>query len=378
MLGGLGRRCWYGSRRNMIYQLIHCFVCLVLDTLAAAGVATHEKDLEIALLRQQLRVLERKLDTKPHLSRPEKLMLVALSGRLERVTQRYRDWLRQYLLLVKPDTLLKWHRELVRRKWTFQSPDVGGRPRIDAELEMLIIRLVRENPSIGLTKIEDELLKLGYVVDRTTIRNVMRRHHLPPAPQRGRSSWRTFLNHYRTQMLACDFFTVETVTLQTVYVLFFIEMGSRRVHLAGCTTTPNSGWVTQQARQFLWCLGDESSSMRFLMHDHDTKFTAAFDNVFVSEGFEIVLTPFRAPKANAVAERWVRSVRQECLDHLLILNQRHLWKVVTEYTHYYTTARPHQGIPHQAPSPFQPTRKGPIRRRDILGGIIHDYYRNAA
>ncbi len=362
----------------MIYQLIHCFVCLVLDTLAAAGVATHEKDLEIALLRQQLRILERKLDTKPRLSRPEKLMLVALSGRLERVTHRYRDRLRQCLLLVKPDTLLKWHRELVRRKWTFQSPDVGGRPRIDAELEMLIIRLVRENPSIGLTKIEDELLKLGYVVDRTTIRNVMRRHHLPPAPQRGRSSWRTFLNHYRTQMLACDFFTVETVTLQTVYVLFFIEMGSRRVHLAGCTTTPNSGWVTQQARQFLWCLGDESSSMRFLMHDHDTKFTAAFDNVFVSEGFEIVLTPFRAPKANAVAERWVRSVRQECLDHLLILNQRHLWKVVTEYTHYYNTARPHQGIPHQSPIPFQPTRKGPIRRRDILGGIIHDYYRNAA
>src|SRR5579859_3638419 len=171
----------------------------MLDMLAAAGVAAHEKDLEIALLRQQLRVLERKLDTKPRLSHPEKLMLVALSSRLERVTQRYRERLRQCLLLVKPDTLLKWHRDLVRRKWTFQSPKVGGRPGIDAELEALIVRLVRENPRMGLTKIADELLKLGYVVDRTTIRNVMRRHHLPPAPERGRSSWRTFINHYRTQ-----------------------------------------------------------------------------------------------------------------------------------------------------------------------------------
>ena len=298
--------------------------------LAAAGVAAHEKDLEIALLRQQLRVLERKLDTRPRLSRPEKLTLVALSSSLELVTQQYGDVLRHCLLLVKPDTLLKWHRDLVRRKWTFQSPNAGGHPRIDSALEALIVRLVRENPRSGLTKIADELLKLGYAVDRTTIRNVMRRHHLPPAPERGRSSWRTFLNHYRTQMLACDFFTVETITLQTIYVLFFIERSSRRIHLAGCTATPNSGWVIQQARQLLWHLSDESASMRFLIHDRDTKFAAAFDNVFVSEGLEIILTPFHAPTANAVAERWVRSVRQECLNHLLILNQRHLWKVVSE------------------------------------------------
>jgi hypothetical protein len=145
----------------VIYQLIYCLVGLVLDTLAAAGVAAHEKDLEIALLRQQLRILERKLATKPRLSRPEKLMLVALSGRLERVTHCFRERLKQCLLLFKPETLLKWHRELVGRKWTFQSPNVGGRPRIDAELEALIIRLVRENPRIGLTKIGDELLKIG-------------------------------------------------------------------------------------------------------------------------------------------------------------------------------------------------------------------------
>jgi hypothetical protein len=183
----------------MIYQLILCFVCLLLDTLAAAGVATQEKDLEIALLRQQLRILERKANTKPHLSRPEKLILVALVKRLKVVSQSFHDRLGQCMLLVKPDTLLKWHRDLVRRKWTFHRRSVGGRPRIKAELEDLIVRLARENPRMGFDKIQGELLKLGYEADRSTVRNVIRRHPLPPSLKRGRSSWRSFLNHYRTQ-----------------------------------------------------------------------------------------------------------------------------------------------------------------------------------
>src|SRR5262249_51069563 len=202
-------------------------------------------------------------------------------------------------------------------------------------------------------------------------------HHLPPAPKRGRSSWRTFLNHYRAQMLACDFFTIETITLQTLYVLFFIELGARRVHLAGCTAAPDSAWVAQKARQLMWDLSDESVKMRFLIHDHDTKFSTAFDNVFVAEGIEIVLTPFQAPKANAVAERWVRSVREECLDHLLVLNQRHLGNVLAEYTAYYNAARPHQGLSQQAPIPLIVSHVGRVCCRDVLGGVIHDYYRQA-
>ncbi|MEP7289668.1 MAG: integrase [Chloroflexota bacterium] len=288
----------------MIYQLLLCFASLVLDVMAEAGVGAQEKDLEIALLRQQLRILERKVNDKSQLSRPEKLMLVALANQLKDVSQNFRDRLQKCLLLVKPDTLLKWHRELVRRKWTTQRPKVGGRPRIGEELETLIVRLARENPRLGFDKIQGELLKLGFEVDRSTVRNVMRRHHLPPAPERGRSSWRTFLKHYRAQMLACDFFTVETIDLQTLYVLFFIEMGSRRVHLAGCMAMPDSAWVTQQARQLVWHLTDCPQMMRFLIHDNDTKFSAAFDNIFASEGIEIVFTPFRAPKAKAVAERW--------------------------------------------------------------------------
>jgi hypothetical protein len=141
-------------------------------------------------------------------------MLVALADRLRGASQRCHSSLGQCVLLVKPDTLLRWHRELVRRKWTFQRPNLGGRPRIDTQLEAMIVRLARENSRLGFDKIQGELLKLGYEVDRSTVRNVMRRHHLPPAPKRGRSSWRTFLNHYRAQMLACDFFTIETIGLQ--------------------------------------------------------------------------------------------------------------------------------------------------------------------
>jgi hypothetical protein len=179
-------------------------------------------------------------------------------------------------------------------------------------------------------------------------------------------------------MLACDFFTIETVFLKTVYVLFFIEVGTRRVYLAGCTSQPDSAWVTQQARQLLWQLSDTDTPKHFLIHDRDTKFTASFETVFASEGIETVLTPYQAPNANAFAERWVRSVREECLDRLLIVNQTHLRRVLREYVDYYNTAHPHQGLQQQAPIPFRRgPATGPIACRDVLGGILHDYRREA-
>jgi len=329
-------------------------------------------------LRQQLRILERQSKTKPRLSHPEKLMLVTLATRLKTQTQRFQEVLGETILLIQPDTVLKWHRQLVRRKWTFQHPHRGGRPRLTFDVEALIVRIARENPRLGYDKIQGELLKLGFKVHPSTVQNVLRRHGLFPAPQRARSSWRAFLKHYRQQMLACDFFTVETVRLETLYVLFFIELGSRRVHLAGCTANPDRTWVTQQARQLVWQLDDDiQTPMGFLIHDRDSKFASSFDQVFISEGYEI-RTPFRAPKANAVAERWVRSVRQECLDQLLILNQRHLARVLKEYVHYYNTARPHQGLSQQTPIPLFRSKRGTIHCRDVLGGILHDYYRDTA
>lgn len=185
-------------------------------------------------------------------------------------------------------------------------------------------------------------------------------------------------------MLACDFFTVETIRLQTLYVLFFIEIGTRRVHLAGCTAHPTSEWVTQQARTIVWDIGeirdrdrDSELPIRFLIHDRDTKFTSSFDTVFASEGIESVLTPYRCPKANAFAERWVRTVRQECVDHLLIISQDHLRRVLLEYVNYYNHRRAHQGIGQRMPIPpteRQVATSGPVQCRDVLGGIIHDYY----
>jgi putative transposase len=177
---------------------------------------------------------------------------------------------------------------------------------------------------MGYDKIQGELLKLGYCLDPTTIKNVLRRHRRHPAPIRGATSWRTFLNHYRHQMLACDFFTVETICLKPLYVLFFIELDSRRVYFAGCTASPDTTWVAQQARQQVWQLNDETHPMHFLIHDRDTKFSRRFDSVFASERIKVIRTPFRTPQANAVAERWVQSVREECVDRLLILNQTHL------------------------------------------------------
>jgi len=181
-------------------------------------------------------------------------------------------------------------------------------------------------------------------------------------------------------MLACDFFTVETVALRRLYVLFFIELGSRRVHLAGCTTNPTGAWVTQQARQFAWTLSERSTPPRFLIRDRDSKFTRDFDAIFASESIEIVKTPAQAPKANAIAERFVRTVRTECLDHLLIIGRSHLERVLRIYLQHYTRERPHRGLalqPPEAPQLRSPP-SGEVERRDRLGGLIHEYYRAAA
>jgi transposase InsO family protein len=284
-------------------------------------------------------------------------------------------------VVFKPDTLLQWHRALIRRKWTLKRRRATGRPCIGTELETLIIQLANENPRWGYSKIHGELLKLGYSLGRSTVRNVLKRHKLLPAPQRTQrsSSWRTFPNHYHQQILACDFFTVETMWLKTIYVLFFIELGTRRVHLAGCTTNPTGAWVTQQARHLSWHIQDSALPKRFLIHDRDTKFPVAFDTVFAAEGVTIIHTPYQAPNANAFAERWIRSVREECLDHLLIVNETHLQRVLTAYVTYFNHSRPHQGLAQQTPVIPEPRPQlGRIHRRDVLGGILHDYYRAAA
>jgi putative transposase len=263
---------------RMVYCIFTHFLSFLLDVIMTACMSDRRKDLELLLLRQQLRILQRKQDHPRRLVRGEKLTLAILATKLIHLTTASRSQLAQIVVMFKPDTLLKWHRELVRCKWSFIERRVSGRPRLTAELTGLILQLARENPRWGYSKIHGELIKLGYVLGRSTVRDVLKRHRVPPIPQRGQSgsNWRTFLNHYKGQILACDFFTVETVWLKTLYVLFFIELGSRRVHVAGCTATPTGAWVTQQARQLSWQIQDGALPVRFLIHDRDTKFPAAF------------------------------------------------------------------------------------------------------
>jgi len=337
-----------------------------------------EKDLEILLLRHQLNILERKRNQIVRADRVDRMLLSVLADRLKLISGRSTSKLSDIIRIFQPETVLRWHRELVRRKWTSPHKHKGGRSPIDQELEKLILRLANENPRWGYGKIEREMLKLGFGVSRTTIRNILQKHAILPASVRGGSiGWRHLMAHYKEQLLATDFFTVETIRLRTLYVLFFIELDTRRVHISGITANPTGAWTTQQARQLIWNLEDEKAEYHFLLHDNDTKFTNRFDAAFCSEGLHVIHTPYQAPNANAFAERWVRTVREECLDHILILNETHLRRVLHEYVEgYYNVACPHQGMGQGIPLPRgQPVGSGAVQKRKMLGGIINDYYR---
>jgi transposase InsO family protein len=276
---------------------------------------------------------------------------------------------------ITPATLLRWHRRLVAKRWTC-GREVGRRP-LRREIRELVLRLARENPRWGYQRIVGELNGLGMTVSATTVRTWLRKAGLGPAGTRGGMTWREFLRAHRQSLLAVDFFTVETIWLQRLYVLFFIEVGSRRVDLAGCTPTPSAQWVTQQARQLTWTLAGRPESVRILIRDRDQKFTDGFDGVFLSDGIQIVRTPFRAPPANGVAERFVRTVRSECLDWLLVLNQEHLECVLRVFIDHYNGHRPHRALSLTPPQPICPPVPewggAPVQRHERLGGVIHEY-----
>lgn len=363
----------------MVWFMVMQVVSTLVESLRLKWKSEQAKDLEILLLRRQLAILERRMEKPVRLSRGEKLLLVVLAVKLKATTGSTIKGLADLIRIVQPQTVFKWHRALVRWKWTFRQKHPGGRPRTDRKLEALVVRLAREN-DWGYDKIQGELLKLGFEISDETVANILRRYGILPAPERIPSlSWRHLMSHYKEQILACDFLTCETLFLKTLYILVFIELGSRRVYFGGCTAHPNNAWVTQQARQLIWELDAQGRQVHFLIHDNDAKFTDAFDTVFRSENIHVIPTPLCAPNANAYAERWVRSVREECLDKLLILNEGHLRRVLRDYVAYYNTARPHQGIHLQTPIPRKlSTLDGAVQCRNVLGGIIHDYYREAA
>lgn len=352
----------------MIVSLVYWALRRLVELVALAFRSSSAKDVEIVILRHQLHVLRRQVG-RPRLHDADRALLAALSARLLRPSSS--------LLLVRPETVLGWHRALVRRRWTYRRRP-PGRPPLAADLRELILRLARENPRWGYRRIQGELAGLGFSVSASAVRTLLRRHKLDPAPRRVGSSWREFLTAQAASMLACDFFTVDTVFQRRLYVLFFIELQSRRVHLAGVTANPDGGWVAQQARNLFLAREDPSSPWRFLIHDRDAKYSASFDEVFCSEGVEIVRTPIRAPRANAHAERFVGTLRRECLDWLLIVNRRQLEHVLRTYIGHYNNHRPHQALGLSAPVPrvvvanHDPPRSR-FERRDLLGGLLHEY-----
>src|SRR5690348_584929 len=207
------------------------------------------------------------------------------------------------------------------------------------------------------------------------VAKLLRSQGIPPAPRRSQTTWREFVRQHAAQMLATDFFTVETAWLQRLHVLFFIEIASRRAHLAGITANPTGEWVAQQARNLAWKLQDGVMQARYLLRDRDCKFTASFDRVFSSEGVKVVRLPYQSPRANSIAERFVGTCRREVLDHLLIFSARHLEAVIKEFLVHYHQARPHQGLDQRCPDPVPAVIPLPvvskIVRNDRLGGLLH-------
>jgi putative transposase len=353
----------------MLYLI---FVRLV-GWMALLARSAASKDAELLVLRQEVAVLRRQ-NPRPRLDWADRLVLAALARLLSRSARRSR--------LVTPETLLRWHRRLVRRRWTY--PAKGGRPPVDAELAALIEQMTRENPGWGYKRIQGELLGLGHRVGASTVRRVLKRLRIPPAPRRSRLGWRQFLRTQAATMLACDFFHVDcAVTLRRIYVFFVIEVDTRRVHVLGVTAHPDGAWTVQQARNLLMDLGERAARFRFMIRDRAGQFTEAFDAALAGAGIEVVKIPPRSPRANAYAERWVRTVRSEVTDRMLITGPRHLRAVLEEYVGHYNRHRPHRSRNLRPPDssgitvPVADLATARIRRRKVLGGLIHEYHRAA-
>jgi transposase InsO family protein len=348
-------------------RLLYLSLCQVIGWLALLSRGQASKNAELLVLRHEVVVLRRQV-ARPRPSWADRAVLSALARLLPTQRRHHR--------LVTPETLLRWHRQLLKRHWT-QPHRPPGRPSIPPGLRHLILRLAAENPTWGYRRIHGELARLGHRLAPSTVWLLLNRAGIDPAPRRAALTWRQFLSVQAEGILACDLFHVDTVLLRRLYVLFVIELATRRVHVLGVTANPTGAWVAQQARNLLMDLADHMRQFRFLLRDRDAKFTDTFDAILASEGIRTLRTPVRAPRANAMAERWVGTVRHELLDRMLIIGRRHLETVLADYVAHYNQHRPHRSL-HQAPplgATPQPAPAPDVRvvRLDRLGGLIHEY-----
>jgi putative transposase len=353
------------------FRLLYLIFIRLLGWPTLLSRAPSSKDVEILILRHEVAVL-RRTNPRPRLDWADRALFAALIRHLPPVLRAHR--------LVTPATVLRWHRRLVAKKWTY--PNRGGRPPLDDTIAALIERLAHENPTWGYQRIQGELRKLGHRVGASTIRRILKLRRIPPAPLRATdTSWRRFLRAQASTMLAVDFFHVDcAITLKRIYVFFALEVRTRYVHILGTTSHPTGTWTTQQARNLLMDLDDRATAFRFLVRDRAGQFTASFDAALAGAGIDVVKIPPRCPRANCYAERFVLTARAELTDRILIFGERHLRTVLAQFGAHYNGRRPHRALHLQPPRSDIPAPNldyQRIRRRPVLGGLINEYERAA-
>jgi putative transposase len=357
----------------VLLKIVYLLTCRVLGLAVLVFRGDRAKDAELLVLRHENAVLRRhagRIRYEP----ADRVWLAALARLLPR-----RRWTE--IFPVTPATLLAWHRKLAGSKYDTSSRRKPGRPPAVPGIARLVVRLARENPRWGHRRIHGELTKLGVILAPSTVWEILHAAGIDPAPRRSGPTWRQFLHAQAAGILAVDFLHVDTVLLKRLYVLVFIEHGSRRMHLGGVTANPTGEWTVQQARHLALSLGERFADIKFLLRDRGSNFTASFDAVFQSAGTRILRTAIRAPRMNATCERLAGTLRRELLDRVLILGEAHLRAVLAEYQAHDNAARPHQGIAQRVPGgehdgshlTVTDLDRERIHRRPVLGGLINEY-----
>jgi transposase len=361
----------------MWLRLTYLGVTNAIAMLRLLPMSDRAKDAEILTLRHQITVLQRQLHgAKVRFTPADRAVLAALLHRLPR------DVLNRIRLLVRPDTVLRWHRNLIAaRHAALSRPKRTGRPRTLRSVRSLVLRLARENNSWGYRRIHGELLVLGVTVAASTVWEILKDARIDPAPQRNATTWSTFLRSQAQAIVAVDFFETVTLTGARLYILAAIEHATRRVRILGATAHPGAAWVSQAARNLVMDLEDAGRRTRYVIRDRDGKYPSMVDAILTDAGITVVLSGILVPRMNSILERWIQSCRHEMLDRTLIWNQAHLLHALREYERHFNERRPHRGISNARPlrplpDPItDPTKIARLRihRRDRLGGVLHEY-----
>jgi putative transposase len=363
---------WGGESRGVLLTLVYMIMRFVLAAVTMLVRREVSRDVELLVLRRENAVLRRQVK-RVRYQPADRVWLSALARLIPR--NRWAE-----VFGVSPDTLLRWHRRLVAWRWTYPRSTASGRPSTPVSVRRLVVAMARQNPGWGHRRIQGELARLGHKIACSTVWEILKRAGIDPAPQRGGPTWGEFLSARAHRIIACDFLHVDTVLLCRLYVLVFIEHGTRRLHVAGVTANPTGSWVAQQARNLVMDLGARVDTFRFVIRDRDSKYTLAFDSVFDAEGIQVIKAPPRAPRANAVCERVIGTLRRELLDRILVLGPGHLRRVLAEYALHYNGHRPHQSLRQRSPdtdpadpAPITDLTGKRIKRRPVLGGLINEY-----